>query len=64
VPPADAKALADAIVKLASNRSLCTKMGEQSRAIVKEDLSAEAVTKLTSQFYLESIDKIKAGAVK
>ncbi|PJB70295.1 MAG: glycosyltransferase family 1 protein [Alphaproteobacteria bacterium CG_4_9_14_3_um_filter_47_13] len=51
VPPYDARALADAIIKLASDTALCRAMGEKSRAMVEGDMSADSVRKQTAALY-------------
>lgn len=51
VPPYNAEALARAIVKLAGDWAFCRKMGENSRAIVANDMSAESVKAQTADLY-------------
>lgn len=47
----DPMALANAILKLAEDTDLCARMGEQSRKMVEQDLSAESVTHQTEHLY-------------
>jgi glycosyltransferase involved in cell wall biosynthesis len=44
VPARDARALADAIKKLAGDAALCARMGKRSRELVARDLSADSVS--------------------
>jgi glycosyltransferase involved in cell wall biosynthesis len=51
VPPRDARALADAIVRLADNPALCAAMASRSRAVVEGELSAEGVGARSETLY-------------
>lgn len=51
VPAEDARALAEAIMKIAANPALCAQMGQESRHIVEEEFSADYVTEQTAALY-------------
>lgn len=51
VPPYDAQALAAAVAKIAVNAARCKEMGQQSRALVVDEMSAEAVRAQTKTLY-------------
>lgn len=51
VPPKNAEALADALIRLASDASLRRKMGRRGREIVKEEFSVERVVEQTMEVY-------------
>ncbi|MBU0858435.1 MAG: glycosyltransferase, partial [Alphaproteobacteria bacterium] len=51
VPPRDARALADAIKKLANDPEKCAAMGKRSRALVASDLSADSVSAQAEALY-------------
>lgn len=51
VPAEDGPALAEAIYKISQDFKRCTEMGQQSRAIVEGDLSADSVGRDTGALY-------------
>lgn len=55
VPPRDAKALADKIIRLLKNEELRAKMGEESYKKLKNDLSWSRIAKIISKVYKKCI---------
>ena len=59
VPPADAPALAKAIIRLLKNPEEATRMGKRGRQMAQEKFTVEAMVKSYEQLYLELMKKVK-----
>jgi glycosyltransferase involved in cell wall biosynthesis len=51
VPPSDARAFADAVVRVLGDRQLGSRLGEEGRRIVERDFALETVTSQYEQLY-------------
>jgi L-malate glycosyltransferase len=61
IPPADAKALAEAVVQLLSDQDLARKMGKKGYLLAKAKFSLDNMVKQTEKLY-EQLLKIKKGS--
>lgn len=57
VPIRDAKALAESMERLISNKELCKVMGERSRIYIKENFSLKMVAEAHANLYKELLEK-------